>query len=272
MVIGGRVSKPKRNYFKGGIYHIIHRGNNRAYIFDDHLDKAFFLSLIKVTMIKMPFDVLYYVIMDNHYHILLRMNEIPIDKIMCRINTLYSKYYNKKYNRSGTIFGTRPGSIHIKDTRQYMSVILYNAYNPVKAKIVKHPEQYKWCAHLEVISKNQYIVNREKTLELIDNNPSKAMAIYEDLLNEKIKGFKREKSQDEIREIRNEVMMTMLLEITNAQSIADAILKGDRQSSLMSLKKCFIKTLYDKGFVATEIALFLNMSAKRIRELRCHSS
>lgn len=144
------------------------------------------LSIIKDTMIKMPFDVLYYVIMDNHYHLLLRMNEIPIDKIMCRINTMYSKYYNKKYNRSGTIFGSRSGSVHIKDTRQYLSVILYNAYNPVKAKIVKHPEQYKWCAHMEIVSKHGYIVNREKMLGIIDRDAARAMAIYDDLLKEKI--------------------------------------------------------------------------------------
>ncbi len=179
---GVHMPRPKRNFVEGGIYHIVQRGNNKAYIYDDQLDKACFLNIIKETKNDLPFEVLYYVIMDNHYHMILRMNEISISKIMWRINMRYSVYFNKKYNRIGTIFGSRFTSVNIKNNRQFMTVIRYNAYNPVKANIVKQPEQYKWSAHMEMISKKRYILNRDKLLELFDENSAKAMALYEDLV------------------------------------------------------------------------------------------
>jgi len=39
--------------------------------------------------------ILYYAIMDNHYHLLIEMQEIPLDKVMQRINTRYAIYYGK---------------------------------------------------------------------------------------------------------------------------------------------------------------------------------
>ncbi len=174
--------RPKRNFIEGGIYHIIQRGNNKAYIYDDQSDKACFLNIIRETKTMMPFEVLYYVIMDNHYHLVLRMNETSISKIMWRVNMRYSVYFNKKYDRTGTIFGSRYKSVSIKSTRQFMTVIQYNSLNPVKANIVMQPEQYKWSAHMEVISKKHYILNRDKLLEKFDEDSVKAMEIYEDLV------------------------------------------------------------------------------------------
>lgn len=262
--MGGR----RRNFFEGGIYHVIQRGNNRNYIFDDQLDKANFLNIVKETMVKRPFNVLYYVIMDNHYHLLLQMKKVPIGDIMRQINMMYSRYYNKKYNRTGTIFGSRYNCVDIKDVRQYMSVILYNAYNPVKAKIVKHPEEYRWCAHLEVVSKNRYILNKKKMLEIINKDEDKAIETYENLLKEKIKGIKREKSEDEVRDIRNEEMKTLLNELCDHEYTAKLIIDGDRAERSMNIKRTFIKKLFERGFQAIEIADFLKMSTRRVREYR----
>ena len=257
-----------RNFFEGGIYHIIQRGNNRSYIFDDQLDKAYFLNLVKETMVTHPFDVLYYVIMDNHYHLLLRMKKTPISDIMRRINMLYGKYYNTKYNRIGTIFGSRYTCVTIKDVRQYMTVILYNAYNPVKAKIVKHPEEYRWCAHLEVISSQRHILNKKKMLEIIDRDETKAIEIYTNLLNEKVKGIKREKAEDEIRELRDGEMSTLLHNLCDCEARMKAILAGDRSQAIMDIKRQFIHALFERGFESIEIANYLKMSTRGVREYK----
>lgn len=260
--------RARRNFYEGGIYHIIQRGNNRSYIFDDQLDKAYFLNLVKETMISHPFDVLYYVIMDNHYHLLFQMKKTPINEIMFRINMRYGKYYNAKYNRTGTIFGDRYSCVSIKDVRQYMTVILYNAYNPVKAKIVKHPEEYRWCAHLEVVSSQRYILNKKKMLEIIDKDESKAIEIYKNLLNEKIKGIKREKSEDEIKQRRNEEMRTLLHDLCKCKDKMSALLSGDRSPAIIAVKKQFILALFERGFGPIEIADYLKMSTRGVREYR----
>lgn len=267
-MVGERdMARARRNFFSGGIYHVIQRGNNRAYIFNDQLDKAYFLNIVKEVKEKQPFEVLYYVIMDNHYHFVLRMNQAPIGDIMRSINWSYSKYFNQKYSRSGTIFGSKYSCIDIKDMRQLMSVILYNAYNPVKAKMVSHPEQYKWCAHLEVVSSRGYILNRSKLLEILDKNEEKAIKVYQNLLDQKIKGIKIEKSADEVRMIRDEVMKTLLIERCESDELANAVLTGNRTSKVITVKKQFVRTLLDKGFKTNEIAHYLNISDRAVRNL-----
>jgi len=253
-----------RNFYKGGIYHVIQRGINRAYIFEDHLDKAMFLEIIKETMIADPFEVLYYVIMDNHYHLLLQMKDASIGKVMQRINLSYSKYFNKKYHRSGTIFGSRYTCISIKDTKQFMTTVMYNAYNPVKAKMVKHPEEYRWCAHLEVVSSRTTIINRRKLLEVMDKDLDKAEHLYKMLLSEKINGIKRCYTEDEIKQSRKEVMQVALEKLCSSPDQYNEVLKGNRTYELMAIKKQFIKNMLASGFKPPELAIFLNMSSRSV--------
>ena len=85
--------KPRVEYY-GAIYHIIQRGNNKKPIFKDERHKNFLLKILSETKEIYDFKIFAYVIMDNHYHFLIRTFNIPISKIMHLINTRYGKYYN----------------------------------------------------------------------------------------------------------------------------------------------------------------------------------
>ena len=171
-------------YVKGGIYHIVQRGNNKSFIFDDQLDKSQFLDIIKKVNEKYPFYLLYYVLMDNHYHLLIEMKDIPISKIMQAINYYYSKYYNVKYNRVDTIFGSRYKAFYIQDTKYLMRVISYIAENPVKANLVKNASAYKWSAHSEIISKQPEVVAKRRLLQYLGNDMIIALDVYMDLIKD----------------------------------------------------------------------------------------
>ena len=75
-----------RQFVSGGIYHIVQRGHNRSYIFNEQTDKSIFLDIIKQTKLSMPFHLLYYVLMDNHYHLIVQMDSAPLEKAMHAIN------------------------------------------------------------------------------------------------------------------------------------------------------------------------------------------
>lgn len=149
-----QMSRKPRIVYDGAIYHITQRGNNRAYIYNDQLDKAKFCDLLKetMTMEDYSFSLLYYVLMDNHYHLVIETQEASIDRIMHRINMLYTKYFNKKYGRSGVLYEGRYTGMLILDNSYLMTVIRYIAYNPVRAELVKSPADYRWCAHLDILS------------------------------------------------------------------------------------------------------------------------
>lgn len=257
-----------RNFYEGGVYHLTQRGNNKAYIYDEQLDKAMFCSIIKETKQIYPFDLLYYVLMDNHYHMIVRQRKVPIGQIMHRINMYYSKYYNQKYNRTGSIFEKRYTSVVIKDRLQYLNTIFYNAYNPVKAKIVKHPQEYRWCAHLEVVSNQSYILDRISMLTLIDKNLSAAEETYEKLLDEKIKGIRMPRSKDELATRRYEIMETLLKEMVPDPNQAAALKDHDRSLKIVDLRKTVIKRLFSEGFSVADIATYLGVTPRTVRTYR----
>jgi REP element-mobilizing transposase RayT len=60
-----------REEYKGGIYHVTARGNNKEYIFKESIDKGYFIKLLKESMEGMSFRVYGYVLMDNHYHLII---------------------------------------------------------------------------------------------------------------------------------------------------------------------------------------------------------
>ncbi len=66
------MGRPWREEYKGGIYHVIARGNNKEYIFKESIDKGYFIKQLKESGITMGYMVYGYVLMDNHYHIIIQ--------------------------------------------------------------------------------------------------------------------------------------------------------------------------------------------------------
>jgi len=68
----------KRNDEPNTIHHVIQRGNNRNYIYEDTQDKGEFLSILSTAITKYDAVLLQYVLMDNHYHLLIRLGDQPL--------------------------------------------------------------------------------------------------------------------------------------------------------------------------------------------------
>ena len=92
---------------EGGLYHVIARGNNRQMIFHSDDDHKKFLSLLSVQKAKLGFFLYAYCLMSNHFHLLIERQSEPIGRIMQRVLTGYSQYYNRKYRKAGHVFQGR---------------------------------------------------------------------------------------------------------------------------------------------------------------------
>ena len=99
------MGRKPRLEFNGAIYHVIKRGNNRSYIFQEKEDKESFLLYLETAKQDGGFSLLGYVLMDNHYHLMIQTTEKPLHKIMQRVNNQYSKNYNKRHHRTDHVFG-----------------------------------------------------------------------------------------------------------------------------------------------------------------------
>ena len=133
----------------GGYYHVINRGNNRAAIFHDAFDFKAFLRIVEETRNEVAFRMPYYVLMSNHYHLLLMM---PPDRgrdlkdVMKTVNQAYSLYYRRKYRFIGRIWQGRFKSFIITSDTYFHACGRYIEANPVRAGIVTDPSEYPWSS------------------------------------------------------------------------------------------------------------------------------
>lgn len=145
-------------------FHVIMQGINKEYIYEKNLYKRKYQELLLFYLKKYEVDLLSYCVMSNHSHMLIHSeNNEQMSKYMHDINTTYSKFYNDCENRVGVVFRGRYKSEPIYDYKYLYNCIAYIHNNPVKAKIVANPDQYKYSSY------NNYIngtVNK-KNLELI---------------------------------------------------------------------------------------------------------
>src|SRR5438094_8775641 len=132
---------------EGGLNHVITRGNNRQTIFKCNDDFEKFLSLLEIQKHKLPYFLYAYCLMSNHVHLLIERQADAIGRIMHRVLTGYSQYYNRRYRRMGHLFQGRHKAILCQSDRYLSELVRYIHLNPVRAKMVGRPEEYQYSGH-----------------------------------------------------------------------------------------------------------------------------
>jgi putative transposase len=80
---------PWRIEYSGALYHVLSRGNEQGNAFIDDEDRNDFIDLKGEISNRFDVDVFAYVLMDNHYHILLRTNRPNLSKAMQWMGVTY---------------------------------------------------------------------------------------------------------------------------------------------------------------------------------------
>jgi putative transposase len=153
-----------KQFGEGAYYHIYNRSNNKEKIFLCKEDFNFFLLKLKQNLFpdkilsrmrSLPsnsFSLVCYCLMPNHYHLLIRQNtDIPTSKLLQRICTSYSMYFNKKYQKSGHVFQAKFKQVTIDTDKYLLWLCAYIHQNPAVAGIVKSPVEYQWSSYGEFI-------------------------------------------------------------------------------------------------------------------------
>jgi putative transposase len=260
--------KPRR-LEPGEIHHVIQRGHNRSYIFNEHRDKVAFLDFLKAAKVEMPFNLLYYVLMDNHYHLIVEMQAAPFQKAMHRIHLAYSKYYNDKYQCTGTVYGERYKTYHVKDAAYLIQLILYIANNPVKAGIVRHPAAYRWCAHKDILSGQSDIVSTERLFEVLGGSGDKGRNVYEKMIRRNFTSASQAATPIAFHEERRtERLQALLVEMLAGRTTVESLRCGRRDARSSQLRREFVGLASDQGYKVAEIADVLQVSDRCVRGYR----
>ena len=141
------MARPLRIEFKGALYHILSRGNERRNIFSGDDDYKVFLGVLEEMSERFEVDIFAYVLMNNHYHLLIRTNQDNLSKSMQWLGTTYTCRFNLKHFRRGHLFQGRFKSILVQNDAYLMQLSCYIHRNPLRAGLVNRLADYRWSSY-----------------------------------------------------------------------------------------------------------------------------
>lgn len=130
----------------GGIYHAYARGNRGTMIFLDDDDRAIFLALLGLIVVRFEWKVEAYCLMGNHFHLVLRTPTPNLSEGMQQLNGRYAQLFNAKYGYRGHLFDGRFKCRVIDDEAYLENVLTYVEHNPVRHGICRRALQWPWSS------------------------------------------------------------------------------------------------------------------------------
>lgn len=141
------MTRPLRIEFPGAVYHITSRGNTKQLIFLDEEDRKTFLNVLSSVVTRFNWVCHAYCLMNNHYHVLIETPEGNLTRGMRQLNGVYTQIFNQRHQRTGHLYQGRYGAILVEKQSHLLSLCRYVGLNPVRAKLVSRPEQWRWSSY-----------------------------------------------------------------------------------------------------------------------------
>ncbi len=177
----------------GGYYHIYNRGNEKRNIYTQTRDFKRFLKTVyyykflgpkpslsrfaksdfdsfKPAPDKKLVDIICYCLMPNHFHFLLRqLKDNGISIFMSQLANSYTKYFNTKYRRVGSLLQGTFKAVLIESEEQLVHVSRYIHLNPVVSGLIKNLNTYPWSSYPEYLGQ-EVLCSPQIILDLFPSN------------------------------------------------------------------------------------------------------
>lgn len=138
----------------GHYYHIYNRGAHRSTLFRDDTCYRFAIERMQKIATRLSIHVVSYCLMPNHYHFCVRQDgNVTADQLPRRIFNSYIKWFNHRYNHSGTLFERRFQAKAVDNDAYLRTLCLYIHANPVKHGLTLEPELWPYSNYAEWIGK-----------------------------------------------------------------------------------------------------------------------
>ncbi len=225
-----------RSKSESGIYHIMMRGINRQIIFNEDDDYHRFLQALNHYKEISGYQIYAYCLMNNHIHLLIKVEYEPLAQIMRRICGKFVYWYNKKYDRTGYLFQDRFKSEPVESDPYLLTVIRYIHQNPLKAGLVEKLEHYPWSSYHAYIRQDSF-VDQDFVLKIFDDNREKSLKAFIDFNNEK--ADQKCLDIEEVNRITDQEALNMIKRICKINSTDEMQLfdKKNRDDCLRKLKR-----------------------------------
>jgi len=127
------MARPLRIHVADGWYHVTARGTDRRVIFTDEHERRHFLDLLAEMVGRFRVVVHSYVLMGNHYHLLVQTPKANLSQTVQWLNTSYSMWFNRRHDRVGPLFQGRYKGVLVDGEGSWALVAsVYIHLNPVR--------------------------------------------------------------------------------------------------------------------------------------------
>ena len=183
------MARPVRIEYEGAFYHVTTRGNERGRIFFTETDYEKMKDYLKEAQDRYGYLLHCYILMTNHYHLIVETPQSNLHEIMHYINSSYTTYINRKRGRAGHLFQGRYKAILVDKDTYLLELSRYLHLNPVRARIVARPEEYPQSSYRSYIRKEKEdIVHCGLILEMISQHGKKGQKAYAEYVERAIDG------------------------------------------------------------------------------------
>jgi len=161
------MARPYRLQGENCLYHIMNHGDDRKKIYTRPSDYGKFMDYVVKAKERYQFYLYGYCLMSNHFHLLLETKSANISKIMHYLKGSYTTYYNIRHQRYGHLFQGRFKSIVVDKDSYLLELSRYIHLNPVRAGIVKDPQEYPWSSYYGYLGKKNAYIDTDQVKQYI---------------------------------------------------------------------------------------------------------
>ena len=138
--------RPARRLVLDGVYHVTTRGVARTPTFRDDGDHLLFLRLLRSVVDHWAWTFHVLCLMPNHYHLVVETTGARLSAGLHHANGVYAARFNRKYERTGHLFGDRFHARVIRDEAHLLAACRYVLDNPVRAGLCATAADWPWSA------------------------------------------------------------------------------------------------------------------------------
>lgn len=133
--------------YPNALYHVMSRGNGGQDVYGSDQDRDLFLALLEDMSVRFNIEIHAYVLMDNHYHLLVKTIDGNLSRAMQWFGTSYTRKFNIANHTMGHLFQGRFKSILVQNDAYVLRLSCYIHRNPLRAGMVERLADYKWSSY-----------------------------------------------------------------------------------------------------------------------------
>jgi putative transposase len=170
------MARPLRLEHPGALWHVTARGNERGDVFRDDADRREFLAVLGRTVTIYGWRLHAYVLMGNHYHLLVETPEPTLSRGMRDLNGVTTQRFNRRHGRAGHLFEGRFKAILVEREAHLLEVLRYVVLNPVRIGLVRSAAAWPWSSYKATagLAEAPEWLETEWTLEQFGRRPAEA--------------------------------------------------------------------------------------------------